>query len=130
VYFAALALHSLLRWVAIATGVLAAASALRQGPAARRRALPFAVALDLQLLVGLGLYFFLSPLTGPGSGAGLSYWSAAHPALGALALVLAHAGNLALKRQGGSRGAAAALLALAVIAVLAATPWGRPLLRV
>jgi hypothetical protein len=130
VYFAALAIHSLLRWLSLALGILAVASAVAQGKAARRRVLPFAVSLDLQLVVGLALYLFLSPIVGPGSGAGPGYWSLGHPALALLALGLAHAGSVALRRTAGPRApGAAALLALAFLALLAAVPWGRPLLR-
>jgi predicted Co/Zn/Cd cation transporter (cation efflux family) len=131
VYHVILLLHSWVRWAVVALGVLAVVAAFRDGAAARRRVLPFVVALDLQLLMGLALYLFLSPLTrGHGGGAALRYWRAEHPALALVAVLVAHAGSLILKRPGKERPAAGAvLLAAALVLVLVTVPWARPLLR-
>jgi hypothetical protein len=129
VYLSALTVHSLLRWAVLALGLLAVASAL--GGAPRRRALPFVIALDLQLILGALLWLFLSPLTGSlrqaMRSADARYFAAEHPVLGLVAVLLAHAGNVAWKKE--RHRAAAVLLGAALLAALANVPWGRPLLR-
>src|SRR6476661_7886973 len=62
-----LILHSLLRWVVLLTGIAAAARGFMGGKgkswtaADSRSGLLFITVLDLQLLLGLLLYIFLSP---------------------------------------------------------------------
>lgn len=131
-YFAAIAIHSLLRWAVLVTGVLAVVAVARGGVGARRRAVPFVVCLDLQLIAGAALWLFLSPLTQGLSAAALRdhevrRFAAEHPALGILAVALAHGGSVLLKRGRGGPGAA--LLAAALVVALAAVPWARPLFR-
>jgi hypothetical protein len=131
VYHLALVLHSLLRWAVLALGLLAVVSVVTQGAAGRRRVLPFVIALDLQLLLGLSLYLFLSPLTrGHGGGAALRFWRAVHPAMAVVSVLAAHAGNVLLKRSGREQRIAAGLLLLAALILAAAlVPWDRPMLR-
>lgn len=127
--------HSLLRWLVIGAGLLAVlrGSARRGGPLAR----VFAVSLDLQVLVGLLLYW-MSPITSTAimhMGTAMQnrvvrFWAVEHGAMMLVALALAHVG-VARGRKG--KMGAAVLVALALVAVLAATPWpglpyGRPLL--
>jgi hypothetical protein len=132
VYFALLAVHSLLRWIALALGVLAVASALGGGPAGRRRALPFVIAVDLQVISGALLWLFLSPLTASLKDAMAAaeprYFAAEHPVLGLMAVGCAHAGNVLWKK--GRQRVAAGLLLASLLACLATVPWFRPLLRV
>src|SRR4051812_34305913 len=69
-YAAFLLLHSALRWVVLALAIVAIARAVR-GVTGRREWLPidnsiggwFTGSVDLQLLLGLVLYIFLSPFT-------------------------------------------------------------------
>jgi hypothetical protein len=128
VYFAALAAHSLVRWVILALGILALAAAFSGGP--RRRALPFVIALDLQVIVGALLWLFLSPLTSSLRDAlhdpAARRFAAEHPAMGLLAALLAHGGNVAWKKDRPRLGAI--LLLLALLLALGAVPWSRPLL--
>src|SRR5688500_11690950 len=78
-YELALILHSWLRWAAIVAGVAATIMAFTSRPAAGNQVAPgrtepaagqadrwgliFMIALDLQLLLGLLLYFAVSPTT-------------------------------------------------------------------
>src|SRR5436305_123689 len=67
-YTLVLTLHSWLRWVAIAAGVMAVASLRGQATTAGdaradRWSLAFMMALDIQMLLGLLLYLALSPVT-------------------------------------------------------------------
>ena len=130
-YVNVLFLHSYLRWAVVVLGALAVIAAFRDGGGARRRVLPFVLALDLQLVVGLILFLFLSPLTrGHGGGAALRYWRAEHPALALVAVLAAHGGSVVLKRSGRERNlGGAALLLAALVLILVAVPWTRPLLR-
>jgi len=127
-YFATLAVHSLLRWAVLALGVLAVISAFGDAGAARKRVLPFVISLDVQLLVGLLLYFALSPFT---RGAGAErFYRAVHPGMAVGAVVLAHLGNILLKRSAKEHRVAAGLVLLASLVLLAAlVPWNRPMLR-
>jgi hypothetical protein len=127
-------IHSLFRWVVLLAGFYAVAAAF-----GRRNARPgrwFAISLDIQLLVGLILYW-LSPIT---SGAVsdmaaamqnrvVRFWTVEHATSMIVALVLAHVG-VARARKG--KGGAAVLFLLALLAILAGIPWpfmpyGRPL---
>lgn len=125
--------HSLLRWLVIATAVLALlrGSARRGGPLARA----FAISLDVQVFLGLWLYW-VSPITSSAimnMGAAMQnrvvrFWAVEHVATMLVALALAHIG-VARGRKG--KVGATVLIALALLAVLAATPWpglpyGRP----
>src|SRR2546428_12322714 len=60
-----LILHSWLRWIAIATGVgaTAAATGSASGGGGARAGLFFMIAMDLQVLIGVLLYLFISPTT-------------------------------------------------------------------
>ncbi len=144
-----LALHSLLRWVVLLSGLWALVANARglsvwaREAVARRAGLVFVIALDLQLTVGLLLYAALSPITTAAMAdmaralhhPAWRYWVAEHPAGMLLGVGLAHVGRVLARRPGPAgcrRGLVCYALALVVIAV--ATPWpampqGRPLLR-
>jgi hypothetical protein len=125
--------HSLLRWVVLALGVAAvfSASAGRPVPNGRR----FAVSLDIQILVGLIVYW-LSPITSSAltnMGAAMQnrivrFWTVEHAFSMLVAVALAHIG-LARAKKG--KGGAALLYVLALVAILIGIPWpflpyGRP----
>ncbi len=150
-YGVALAAHSLVRWVVVLSGAAALAAALSgwrsgrpyAGPGARAGAI-FAAALDVQLLLGLSLYLFLSPATraafaAPGAAMGdpaLRYWMVEHPLPALAAVALAHLGRSRARRAEGAAAwrRAALFFAGAALAIALAVPWpwlatGRPLLR-
>lgn len=139
-----LAVHNILRWVALILGIVAAVMAwrgwLRQLPwndANRRFGVFFASAMDTQLLVGLLLYFVFSPLTrtalanfGAAMGqASLRFFIIEHAVIMLLAVVCAHLGGaLARKQEGAARHRTAAIwFSLAALLLLVGIPWGRPL---
>jgi hypothetical protein len=143
-----LALHSLLRWLVLLTGLIAVFVAARGWLAARpfSAALPkanlaFVVAMDVTLLVGLLLYFGASPLTKTAlqdmsAAMGerqLRFFAVEHTATMLLAVVFAHLGA-ALSRRATTDIAkyrrAAICFAISLVLLLAGIPWWRPLLRV
>jgi hypothetical protein len=151
-YLLILALHSLLRWVVLAIGLVAVGRALagtraggawtRADDAAGRW---FAIALDVQVLLGLALYLWLSPMTqiafadfGAAMGnSGLRFWAVEHLFGMVVAVALAHIGRVRLRRapDGPRRHRTAAIFfGLALVAIVATIPWpgmpaARPLFR-
>jgi hypothetical protein len=105
----------------------------------------FSSGIDLQLLLGLLLYIFLSPATKAAfssfgsamSNPSLRYWAVEHILLMVVALVLAHVGRATSKRAQAAakkHRRAAIFFGLATLAILFAIPWpffsyGRPLIR-
>lgn len=148
VYEITLILHNILRWVVLLAGIVAAARAIigwmGQRPwitADRQVGLLFTISLDLQVLIGLLLYFILSPITtsnfsnfGEAMGnAEVRFYLVEHVALMIGALILAHVGGSRSKKATTDKARhkwAAIFFTLALIALLVAIPWaGRPLLR-
>lgn len=148
-YSAFLLLHSWIRWVAIAAGVLATISAVRgvsaEHPRADRWGLILTIALDAQLVIGLLLYFAVSPVM-EGIRANfaaampnpqLRFWAVEHVSGMVIALVLVHVGRV-LSRKAASpasrRTRQMICYGLATLVMLLAMPWpwsaaGRPLFR-
>lgn len=151
-YNIALATHSWLRWAVLIAGVIAVVRAIA-GKAGRR---PWTVAderagfwfgtlLDLQLLLGLVMYFALSPITraamqdfGAAMGSsGLRFWAVEHVFGMIVAVALAHVGRSRPKKltdPAARHQVAAICFGLALLAVLISIPWpgtpnGRPLVR-
>jgi len=143
--------HSLLRWLALAFGLIAVVRALvgvltRQPwtPSDDRAGRLFVIAFDVQALVGLVLYFFLSPITQhalSNMGSAMTdpvtrYWAVEHIALMILALGMVHLGRARSRRattDAAKHRSAAIFYTLGFVAMVAATPWpfmpaGRPLL--
>lgn len=150
-YSAALIFHSWLRWAVVLAGVFAFVRAV-SGATRRREWRPsddragfwFAMATDLQALVGLVLYFFLSPFTAQalhGFGAamknpGLRFWAVEHAFGMLISLALVHVGRVRTRKAGLLRRhrVAATFFGLALLALLVSSPWpgtpnGRPLVR-
>ena len=146
-----LSIHSLLRWIVLIAAIVAVVQAFRGWLGKKewtevdgRLAMFLSMSIDLQVLVGLILYIFLSPLTRTAFqsfGAAMSdgvlrYWSVEHISLMILALGLVHAGRAISRKatQPASKHRRAALFyGLATLVILLAIPWpffsyGRPLL--
>lgn len=135
-------LHNYLRWAVLIIGLVAIVLAW-SGVASRGRWTPqqvslgrwFTSAFDLQVLVGLLLYVWLSPVTtGAFSDMGAAmrdssvrFYVAEHALLMIVAAVLVHVGA-ARARKKDSPMQAAIFYTLAFVAVLAIIPWGRALL--
>src|SRR5438132_116962 len=149
-YSAVLILHSWLRWVALVAGFGATLAVLRRGDERARHAdlwgLVFMTALDIQMLLGLFLYFVLSPFTTQAltdlSAAmrdpSLRFFAVDHVAMMFAAVVLVHVGRALARKAAGVDQKRKRLLicfGLAVFAMLAGIPWpgmpsGRPFFRV
>jgi hypothetical protein len=139
-----LAIHNILRWIALLLGVLAAARAFfglfgkREWTSADRKTGSFfSIAMDVQILLGLALYFALSPITTAAfqdfgaamADNGLRFFVLEHVLTMLAAAVFAHLGSiLARKAEGTAKHKRAALwFSLAVLALLLGMPWMRPL---
>ena len=152
VYSSALWLHSLLRWAILVSG--AAAWFLSISGASGRRPWTgkdemwgtiFIITLDMQFLVGLGLYTFLSPITtiafqdfaGAMRNANLRFWSVEHIAGMIVGIALAHIGRVKVQKAStdlSKHVMATIFFGLALVAIIGSIPWpgetvGRPLIR-
>jgi hypothetical protein len=151
-YALVLLIHSWLRWMVVLAGLFAIGSAVsgiakKRGWSAMddRAGLFFTIALDVQMLLGLVLYFLLSPLTRAAMGdfgaamgdSLLRFWAVEHVFGMLVGIALAHRGRSrvrAIQDTAKKHRVAAVFYTLALIAVLASIPWpgmpaGRPLLR-
>ncbi len=146
-----LLLHSWLRWPALIAGIVATAAAFNSRPlgaektAADRWGAIFVGLIDLQMLLGLLLYFVLSPTTAAiraDFGAAMRdpvarFWAVEHITLMFAAVVVGHVGRVLARKArtpGSKRMRMLACYALATLAIIAAIPWpgfraGRPLFR-
>lgn len=152
-YPVVLTLHPLVRWAVMIVGLLALVRTL-SGWFGKRTWDPlddkvgawFTISMDTQLLLGLLLYVFFSPLTtaalrdfgGAMRNADLRFFAVEHTLVMLLAVVLAHVGRIRAQRAAypaAKHRNAAILFGLALLAILAAVPWpflegvGRPLFR-
>jgi len=152
IYQFTLLLHSWNRWLILIAGVIVIASAIKgltgkleYSPFQRKWALIFMSSLHLQLLVGLLMYFAISPVTAQALndfGAAmkdsvLRFWAVEHTFVNVLAIVLAQVGSIAVKRSNSSVARHKKTLiwtGIALILILAMIPMGmmgvsRPLFR-
>ena len=148
-YALVLLLHSWARWAALGLGIVATVSAFSDrgpGSTADRWALLFTIVLDIQMLLGLLLYFALSPFTAEAfrnfgaamRNPGQRFWAVEHLSMMLLAIVVAHVGRVLARKAKtpqSKRTRQIVCYGLATIAMVAATPWpgmanGRPLFRV
>jgi hypothetical protein len=150
-YSTMLAVHSWMRWLTLFLAVATTANALRQ-PAAEGAPLPgrwwdtfFMMAVDLQVLFGLVLYFGLSPFTkqamedfaGAMKTPGLRFWAVEHAGGMFIAVLLVRMGRVLAnnaKTPTSARNRRLICFALATLLMIASIPWpglanGRPLFR-
>ena len=151
-YTLALAAHSWLRWVVLIAAAVAVARAI--GGALGRRSWSgaderigrvFTISLDIQILLGLILYFLLSPITRAAMGdfgaamgsSGLRFWAVEHAFGVIVAVALAHVGRARTRKLADDvarHRVAAICYGLALLALLISVPWpgtpqGRPWIR-
>ena len=144
-----LLVHSWMRWVVLAAGLVACFRGLtRRGQlwtlADERAGFWFTLALDIQFLLGVLLYFAFSPITprvfddfGAAMGdSALRFWAVEHVVGMIIGLALAHIGRARTRRVADAKRhrTAAIFYGLALLAVIAAIPWPglpneRPLFR-
>jgi hypothetical protein len=145
-YSIVLAVHNVIRWFALILGIVAAVLVwvgwLRKRPwraSDQKMGSYFGMAVDLQLLLGLILFFLLSPLTRTAlhdfgtamSVSSLRFFALEHPLYMILAVVCAHLGSILPRRTEDSSikyRRAAIWFTLAVLFILLGMPWDRPLL--
>jgi hypothetical protein len=138
--------HNILRWVVLIAGFLAIGRALigwfgkkEWSKQDRLFGLVFTSAVDIQLLLGVLLYFVLSPITKGafsdfGTAMGINdirFFAVEHVFYMVLALIFAHLGSSLPKRveDAVSKHKRAALwFSLALLIIIAGTPWWRPLI--
>jgi len=141
-----LAIHNIVRWVVLILGIIVVVRGLlgwfgkrEWSTTDRKLGVYFTSSIDVQLLVGLILYVFLSPLTTSAfrdfgavmSNDGLRFFAVEHAFLMVLAVVFAHLGGVYSKRASASKDKfrmAVIWYGLALIAVLLGMPWMRPFL--
>jgi len=114
VYSITLFLHSWNRWLILIAGIIVIASAIKgitsksdYSHFQRKWALIFLSSLHLQLLIGLIMYFFLSPLTLQAMGdfgaamkdSVLRFWAVEHAFVNLIAIGLAQTGSILVKRS-------------------------------
>lgn len=146
--FIVLGLHSWLRWFAILAGLGAAATAFSAaaGDRSEKSGLLFMIAMDLQMVLGVLLYGFLSPYTTGAFqdfGAAMRdpiarFWAVEHVTMMVAAVVLAHLGRVLARKAAtpaAKRTRLVVCFGLSTLLMLAGTPWpgmaaGRPLFRV
>lgn len=141
-YSISLFLHSWNRWIILIAGIIVIASAMQgllrkteYSQFQKRWSLIFLSSLHLQLLVGIIMYFFLSPITMLAiSNMGvamkdsvLRFWSVEHAFVNLIAIGLAQTGSIIVKRKDNSRGKNKQTLiwtGIALILILAMIPMG------
>jgi hypothetical protein len=150
-YTTILTLHSWLRWLAFIAGVVATFAALGDNttPPAKGRAdrwgLILMIALDTQLLLGLLLYFFVSPnMTEIRANFGAAmkdpvtrFWAVEHITMMLGAVIITHVGRVLARKSATPESAsmkAFVCYGIATAFMLLAIPWpglraGRPLFR-
>lgn len=135
-YNVLLPLHSIFRWVVLILAIWAIVEAVRgksSGTYSGRSGLFFTIALDLQLLLGIAL-FFLSPIVAVAlsdmkvamKAAPLRFWSVEHTAGMMLAIIVAHGGRIWARKATDDRAAAARSLytfGIALFLIVASIPW-------
>jgi hypothetical protein len=151
VYSTVLTTHSWLRWAVLTFGAIATLNAFRlradaaERPRGQRWDWVFMLALDLEVLCGLLLYFGLSPYTSAAmSNIGLAlqdpvlrFWAFTHAGTMCVALVAVRAGRVFAMGEPASparRNGRYICFGIAVLAMLAGIPWpglanARPLFR-
>lgn len=150
-YTLVLFLHSWLRWAVVITALVATGSTFVSRPSggpdpADKWGLFFMISLDLQMLLGLLLYFALSPTTEAimkNFSASMQdpvarFWAVEHIGTMIVAVVLAHVGRVLARKAptpASKRTRLMVCFTLSTLLILAGTPWpgmpaGRPLFRV
>ncbi|CAL1520204.1 hypothetical protein [Chitinophaga sp. MM2321] len=134
-------LHSFLRWAIVLAGIWAVIRALK-GVTGKtpftatdnKAGLFFMIFFDLQLLAGLALYFFFSPLAKAGMGdmaatmkdATLRFFTVEHEVLAIIAFILVHIGKAKVKKaatDAQKHKLALIFYGIALILVFVLIPW-------
>jgi hypothetical protein len=149
-YSLVLTVHSWLRWAVLLAALVAVGRALMRSarpwtPTDERAGRLFGISLDIQFLLGVLLYFVLSPFTRQAmqdfglamKTSGLRFWAVEHVAGMLIAVALAHVGRARIRKAATDQKrhrTALVFYGLALLVMLASIPWpgmpnGRPLIR-
>jgi hypothetical protein len=139
-----LAIHNLLRWAVLLTGLLAIVQTVRglngRTPFAKTRPLllAFTANLHLQLLIGLSLFVvsptvkaYLADMAGTMRDGSRRFFIAEHPTLMVAAVLLATIGGVIAKNapdDAARHRRALGVTVVTLLLLLAGIPWSRPLL--
>jgi len=144
-YPVVLAVHSILRWVVLLFGIWALYRSYRGwlgklpwSGTDRKAGVFFSSAIDTQVLLGLILYFFLSPITRSAfadfgavmSDPGARFFAFEHIFYMLLSMVFAHVGSALAKRapeDNARHRRAAVWYTLAMLVIVLGMPWMRSL---
>jgi uncharacterized membrane protein len=147
-YTAVIVSHSWMRWVVIILGLIAVFQAMAGRSSQRawstgdaKAGRFYTIALDVQVLLGLALYLFLSPIVSASranmaeamANSASRFWLVEHLVAMIVALALAHIGTRRIRRARTDRarfGRAAFFYGLSLAAVIVGSPWpGLPYAR-
>ena len=140
-----LTLHNITRWIVLIAGIVATVTAIigwakkKEWTATdNKMGLIYTISFDIQLLLGLMLYLWLSPITQAAfkdfgaamSNKDLRFYAVEHLSMMLLALILAHVGRVLSKKATGVKKFmwAAIFFGISILLVLGSIPWDRPLL--
>ena len=139
--------HNLIRWIVLITGIIAVVSAFGgwsgskpMTAGVRRCGALFVASLDLQLLIGLILYFVASPIPSAAfqnmavamKDHEMRFFTVEHTTYMLIAIIAAHVGSfLARKGRTDSRKYRGAVIGYgtSLLVILAGIPWWRPMFR-
>jgi hypothetical protein len=139
-------LHNIMRWIVVIMAVVAVARGYlgwfgkkSWSKPDRLAGMMFSMSIDIQLLLGLLLYFILSPITTGAFrdlGAAMQvsemrFFTIEHISYMLLAVILAHVGSALSKKAPADidkHKRAAIFFTITVIVILIGIPWSRPLL--
>ena len=142
IYNVSLFLHSWNRWLILIAGIVVIAAAIKgissksaYTPFQRKWSLVFLASLHLQLLIGLVMYFFLSPVTllalsdfgAAMKDSVLRFWAVEHAFVNIIAIGLAQTGSILVKRHDSASGKHKRTLiwtGIALLLILAMIPMG------
>ena len=145
-YSFVLTVHNIMRWVVLIVGIIAIVRAFigwfgkkEWADLDDKLGLGFTISVDVQLLLGLLLYVFLSPITTNAfsnmsaamSDSGTRYFLIEHSLMMLVAIILAHFGRSRAKKADTDVGKfknTAIFFTIAMLIILAMIPWFRPLL--
>lgn len=142
IYSITLFLHSWNRWLILVAGIIIIAAAIKglsskseYSSFQRKWSLVFISSLHLQLLIGLLMYFFVSPLTllalsdfgAAMKDSVLRFWAVEHAFVNIIAIAIAQTGSILVKRRTDSSGKNKRTLiwtGIAFVLILAMIPMG------
>ena len=145
-YSFVLAVHNIVRWLVLILGIIAIVRAYigwfgkkEWADLDDKLSLGFTISIDVQFLLGLLLYIFLSPITTGAfanmsaamSDSGTRYFLIEHSLMMVVAIILAHIGRSRAKKQEEDIRkfrTSAIYFTIAMLFILVAIPWFRPLL--